>query len=53
MKSLESIIIPACDSQQWIADSLLSALTQTRPGREVIVERLSWDRFASRPQIRP
>src|SRR5215475_9685579 len=37
MKPLVSILIPAFNSQEWIADTLRSALTQTWPHTEVIV----------------
>jgi glycosyltransferase involved in cell wall biosynthesis len=37
MKPLVSILIPAYNSEQWIADTLQSALAQTWPRKEIIV----------------
>ncbi len=37
MKPLVSILIPAYNSEKWIADSLRSALSQTWPRKEIIV----------------
>lgn len=37
MKPLVSILIPAYNSQQWIADTLRSAIAQTWPRKEIIV----------------
>jgi len=37
MKPLVSILIPAYNSEEWIADSLESALAQTWPNKEIIV----------------
>jgi len=37
MKPLVSILIPAYNSQQWIADSLRSAIAQTWPRKEIII----------------
>lgn len=37
MKPFVSILIPAFNAQQWIADTLRSAITQTWPGKEIIV----------------
>src|SRR4029078_12423266 len=37
MKSLVSILIPAYNSEEWIADSLESALAQSWPNKEIIV----------------
>ncbi len=37
MKPLVSILIPAYNSEQWIANSLESALRQTWPNKEIIV----------------
>ena len=36
-KSLVSILIPAFNAQQWIADTLLSAVTQTWERKEIII----------------
>src|SRR2546428_9852731 len=37
MKPLVSILIPAVNAQEWIADALRSAIAQTWPRREIIV----------------
>jgi glycosyltransferase involved in cell wall biosynthesis len=37
MEPLVSILVPAYNSQQWIADTLKSALEQTWPNKEIIV----------------
>ena len=37
MKPLVSILIPAYNSAEWIADSLQSAINQTWPNKEIIV----------------
>ncbi|MFZ0825997.1 MAG: glycosyltransferase family 2 protein [Verrucomicrobiia bacterium] len=37
MKPLVSILIPAYNAQDWIADTIRSALSQTWPGKEIIV----------------
>ena len=37
MKPLVSILIPAYNSEEWIADTLQSAITQTWPRKEIIV----------------
>lgn len=37
MKPLVSILIPAYNSQKWIADTLRSAIAQTWPRKEIIV----------------
>ncbi|HEV3278016.1 MAG TPA: glycosyltransferase family 2 protein [Terriglobia bacterium] len=37
MKPLVSILIPAFNAQEWIADTLRSALAQTWPHKEIIV----------------
>lgn len=37
MKPLVSILIPAFNAQEWIADTLRSAIAQTWPSREIIV----------------
>jgi glycosyltransferase involved in cell wall biosynthesis len=37
MKPLVSILVPAYNSERWIADSLESALAQTWPNKEIIV----------------
>lgn len=37
MKPLVSILIPAYNSEQWIADSLESAIAQTWPNKEILV----------------
>jgi glycosyltransferase involved in cell wall biosynthesis len=37
MKPLVSILIPAFNSQKWIADTLRSAIAQTWPRKEIIV----------------
>jgi glycosyltransferase involved in cell wall biosynthesis len=37
MKPLVSILIPAFNSQEWIADTLRSAIAQTWPQKEIIV----------------
>jgi len=37
MKPLVSILIPAYNSREWIADTLRSALAQTWPRTETIV----------------
>ena len=37
MEPLVSILIPAYNSQRWIADTLKSALEQTWPKKEIIV----------------
>jgi glycosyltransferase involved in cell wall biosynthesis len=37
MKPLVSILIPAFNSQEWIADTLRSAIAQTWPRKEIIV----------------
>jgi Glycosyltransferases involved in cell wall biogenesis len=37
MKPLVSILIPAFNSQQWIADTIRSALNQSWPNKEIIV----------------
>jgi glycosyltransferase involved in cell wall biosynthesis len=37
MKPLVSIIIPAYNAQEWIADTIQSALAQTWPHKEIIV----------------
>jgi glycosyltransferase involved in cell wall biosynthesis len=37
MKSLVSILIPAYNAEQWIADTIQSAVNQTWPRKEVII----------------
>lgn len=37
MQSLVSILIPAYNSQEWLADTLASAVAQTWPRKEIIV----------------
>jgi glycosyltransferase involved in cell wall biosynthesis len=37
MKPLVSILIPAYNSQEWLADTLRSAIEQTWPNKEIIV----------------
>src|ERR1700719_2926400 len=37
MEPLVSILVPAYNAQQWIADTLASALAQTWPKKEIIV----------------
>src|SRR5438445_8457140 len=37
MKPLVSILIPAFDAQEWIADTIKSAVRQTWPRKEIIV----------------
>src|SRR2546428_12180148 len=37
MKPLVSILIPAFDAQEWIADTIKSAVGQTWPRKEIIV----------------
>lgn len=37
MKPLVSILIPACNADQWIADTIRSAQAQTWPRKEIIV----------------
>src|SRR2546422_568365 len=37
MKSLVSILIPAYNAEEWLADTLRSALGQTWPCKEIIV----------------
>jgi|GEM_PF-108175 len=37
MKPLVSILVPAFNSQEWIADTLRSAIAQTRARKEIIV----------------
>ncbi len=37
MKPLVSILIPACNAENWIAESLQSAITQTWQRKEIIV----------------
>jgi glycosyltransferase involved in cell wall biosynthesis len=37
MKPLVSILIPACNAEQWIADTIKSAIAQTWPRKEIIV----------------
>jgi glycosyltransferase involved in cell wall biosynthesis len=37
MKPLVSILIPACNAEPWIADTIRSALAQTWPRTEIIV----------------
>ncbi len=37
MKPLVSILIPAFNSEQWIADTIQSALGQTWPRKEIII----------------
>jgi len=37
MKPLVSILIPAFNAEQWIADSLRCAVSQTWPRKEIIV----------------
>jgi glycosyltransferase involved in cell wall biosynthesis len=37
MEPLVSILIPAYNSQQWIGDTIESALAQTWPKKEIIV----------------
>ena len=37
MKPLVSILIPAYNAEEWIADTLQSAIAQTWPRKEIIV----------------
>ena len=37
MEPLVSILVPAYNAQQWIADTLESALAQTWPKKEIIL----------------
>src|SRR2546427_8336356 len=37
MKPLVSILIPAFDAQDWVADTITSAVRQTWPRKEIIV----------------
>ncbi len=37
MKPLVSILIPACNAEPWIADTLKSVLAQAWPRKEIIV----------------
>ena len=37
MKPLVSILIPAFNSEAWIADTIKSAIAQTWPRKEIIV----------------
>jgi len=37
MKPLVSILIPAFDAEEWIADTIKSAVRQTWPRKEIIV----------------
>ena len=37
MKALVSIIIPAYNAQEWIADTVQSAIAQTWPAKEIII----------------
>ena len=37
MQELVSIVIPACNAERWICDTIRSALNQTWPHKEIII----------------